>query len=116
MVDYALRRRFKFINLDPEFKSLKFKSYLKSRGVQNVLIEKIIEKMNYLNQQIAKDNNNLGVGYQIGHSFFCPIHGSDNFDEKWYQNIIQYEIAPLLKEYWFDKTDIAESNIDYLIK
>jgi MoxR-like ATPase len=111
MVDYALRRRFIFIVLNPEFNSERFKSFLRDKGVAIDLINTIIENMNSLNEEIAGDINNLGDGYQIGHSYFCPNNENDN---KWYNEVIKYEIVPLLKEYWFDEPKRVDDLISSL--
>lgn len=115
MVDYALRRRFRFIDLKPEFASPKFRQYLLEMGVGESLIGRIVEKMQYINHEIAEDTGNLGKGYCIGHSFFCPEtmgeHGED-----WYREIILFEIAPLIREYWFDKPEKAESTVARLLR
>jgi hypothetical protein len=55
-----------------------------------------------LNQQIAADPD-LGEGFLIGHSFFCVGDGETRVDANWFQSIIDTEIAPLVREYWFDK-------------
>ena len=101
MVDYALRRRFKFITLKPEFQSNVFRKYLNNCGAEESLINKIINRMTSLNNEISADSKNLGVGYQIGHSYFCP-NQNVRVDKYWYQNVIESEIIPLLREYWFD--------------
>ena len=53
-----------------------------------------------LNDAIAQDDA-LGKGFCIGHSFFCTSDGS----EESLIRIIRHEIVPLLEEYWFDETD-----------
>jgi len=114
MVDYALRRRFRFIDLKPQFQSVRFQQWLQAQGIQEALSEKIVDRMQWLNEQITK-NPNLGSGYCIGHSFFCPSGGElESCDERWYQTIIKYEIAPLLREYWFDARDMVEPLIEQL--
>ena len=62
---------------------------------------KYTEALTELNEVIAADTKNLGPGYQIGHSYFCPRKGI-KLDETWYRRVIQSEIAPLIQEYWFD--------------
>jgi len=112
MVDYALRRRFSFIDLEPAFSSPSFKQYLISHGVAESLTNKIIDKMNSLNGDIEKDNN-LGYGFKIGHSYFCPLPDQKP-DETWYKWVIETEIVPLLSEYWFDnpeKVDKARQDL-----
>jgi 5-methylcytosine-specific restriction protein B len=115
MVDYALRRRFSFVELVPCFENSKFREFLMHNNVQNNIIDKIIEKMNYLNSQISKDEKNLGKGYRMGHSFFCPDGKQASYDDKWYKQIVQHEIVPLINEYWFDDKDKAESAIKHLL-
>lgn len=113
MVDYALRRRFSFVNLEPQFSSPKFTQFLLEKGVEEVLIEKIITRITKVNEQITQDHN-LGWGYCIGHSFFCPNETIDQHGNAWYQQVITYEIAPLIREYWFDDSDKADAIIKSL--
>lgn len=118
MVDYALRRRFCFISLEPAFPPSanveKFRKHLKEAGVSQQIVARIISKMNSLNEEIRKDTKSLGPGFQIGHSYFCADDGSGCNDE-WYRRVITYEIAPLLREYWFDNLEIAEKRIRELL-
>jgi len=112
MVDYALRRRFSFISLSPQFND-KYKQYLVDAGFKSQFCDQIINGLNALNNEIKSDKNNLGDGYQIGHSYFCPA-GSMDFNISWFNNIIKYEIEPLLKEYWFDEPERVESLVENL--
>ncbi|WP_028329008.1 AAA family ATPase [Brachyspira alvinipulli] len=109
VIDYALRRRFCFIDIEPAFENEKFKIYLKNQNVNDNLINKIIRKFTDLNN-IIKSDRTLGKGYTIGHSYFC-----DKLDDEEYKNIIEYEIAPTLREYWFDNEDKAEKEIKKLL-
>jgi 5-methylcytosine-specific restriction protein B len=106
MVDYALRRRFRFIPLQPEFASKAFAGFLAQKGANPELVEKIVSRMNGLNKAIA-DDKNLGSGFQIGHSYFCP---QDDIvpDENWYRRVVGTEIIPLIQEYWFDEPKKVE--------
>lgn len=101
MVDYALRRRFSFLTLDPAFSTEGFREHLEERGVPDTLIAKINGRVDRLNERIAKDTKGLGPGFRIGHSYFCPREG-DEPTEDWYRRVVKYEIVPLLEEYWFD--------------
>ncbi len=101
MVDYALRRRFRFITLWPEFGSKAFQQFLEDAGAASELVKKVVNRMMALNEIIAADSKNLGPGYQIGHSYFCPSNGIEP-DEGWYRRVIESEIVPLIREYWFD--------------
>lgn len=103
IVDYALRRRFAFIDIEPNFEN-KFIDFLENKkGLENNLIQNhIINKINNLNFIIENDNN-LGKDYKIGHSYFCTYNPtSNNHKEKWLKEVYEYEIAPLLEEMWFD--------------
>jgi hypothetical protein len=115
MVDYALRRRFSFIDLEPQFDSPLFEKFLKSKNVKKRLIDKIKKGMNALNEKIADDTKNLGPGYKIGHSYFCPTDNEQTYDENWYKMVITSEIKPLLKEYWFENSKIADDYVEQLL-
>tara|TARA_R110001599_G_C12269246_1_gene661201 strand:- start:4868 stop:6415 length:1548 start_codon:yes stop_codon:yes gene_type:complete len=104
MIDYALRRRFSFINIDPMFDATGFSENLLSKGVSEDLIERIKNKMIHLNNRILDDAENLGRGFCIGHSYFCPNDKVKN-EEDWFDDIISLEIIPLIEEYWFDDPD-----------
>ena len=108
MVDYALRRRFAFITLKPQFENAQYRQWLLDRSMDSHLIDLIIERMSALNREIKQDPL-LGENYQLGHSFFCPK--GDNFTglgRNWYTLVVRTEIMPLLKEYWFDNPAKAE--------
>jgi len=100
LVDYALRRRFSFATMTPGFETAGFARELTSHHRPSALVAKIIKRMVALNKTIADDTRNLGPGYQIGHSFFCT-RGSDH--DQWYADVINFEIQPLIEEYWGDQ-------------
>ncbi|HJH30071.1 MAG TPA: EVE domain-containing protein [Methanosarcinaceae archaeon] len=112
IVDYALRRRFRFITLKPNFNN-KFIELLISKGFSLIFIKDIISKINTLNNEIMSDKN-LGEGFQIGHSFLCS-NKKDKSENEWFEDIVKYEIAPLLEEYWFDDLDKSKNQIDSLL-
>ena len=111
MLDYALRRRFIFIDIEPAFNKPQFRKDLESKNIDKNLINKIIEKFTKLNETIKSDKT-LGKGYTIGHSYFC---NRKNLSKEDYEDIINYEIAPTLREYWFDNEDKAEKEIKELL-
>lgn len=111
MLDYALRRRFIFIDIEPAFNKPQFREDLESKNIDKDLINKIIEKFIKLNETIKSDKT-LGKGYTIGHSYFCNIK---NLNKEDYEDIINYEIAPTLRKYWFDNEDKAEKEIKELL-
>ena len=103
MVDYALRRRFAFIDIEPAFDNLVLRSHFE-KYLGKEMTDKIILKINKLNKEIEKDSLDLGKGYRIGHSYFTPTEKIKDVN-KWYKMIIKMEIEPLIREYWFDKSD-----------
>ena len=111
IVDYALRRRFAFINLQPEFGG-KFIEFLQNAGITKSTIESICSSISRVNREIANDIN-LGSGFQVGHSYFC----SKNFElneTDWLNEIITFEIKPLLEEIWFDDAAKIEEMMQIL--
>ena len=103
MVDYTLRRRFAFVDIEPTFDNLLLKSYFENYlGIE--MTEKIIRKMGKLNNEIEKDSLDLGKGYRIGHSYFTPTEEVADV-KTWYKRIIKMEIEPLIREYWFDRSE-----------
>tara|TARA_R110001599_G_scaffold29407_1_gene100455 strand:- start:31846 stop:34128 length:2283 start_codon:yes stop_codon:yes gene_type:complete len=114
LVDYALRRRFAFKDLSPQFASQGFKENLRAKNVPLELIEKIRSKMGELNAAIKADQVNLGPGFCIGHSFFVPQSAMTEA-LSWYKRVVQTEIYPLLREYWFDEPMKAEQWRDKLL-
>jgi hypothetical protein len=107
VVDYALRRRFAFVTLDPHFDSPGFRAHLQSHDIPAVILDQVVQRMGALNEAILADQASLGRGYQIGHSFFVPASPVSE-PEKWFCRVIETEIRPLLEEYWFDDPDRAE--------
>ena len=96
MIDYALRRRFSFFEVEPGFDSEGFIHY--QNGLNNETLNELISKVKDLNHEIALDKS-LGKGFCIGHSYFC---GRDVCTDEWLQSIVNYDILPMLSEYWFD--------------
>ena len=99
MMDYALRRRFDFIDLKPAFESKQFKAY--KDYLNNRKFDSLIRCVESLNERIAADDS-LGDGFCIGHSYFCNLK-PDELDDRKLSNIVEYELIPMLKEYWFDE-------------
>lgn len=118
VVDYALRRRFVFFDLEPQFGCDAFRATLQDRGAPTALVERIIERITVLNQAISKDDKNLGRGFEVGHSYFCPpTDASETIDwDEWYRNVVEFEIAPLLREYWFDDLARARKHVERLFE
>ena len=102
LVDYALRRRFAFADLRPAFDRPEFRGFLAAAGVEPAVVDRIVGRMSWLNGVIRAEAANLGPGFEIGHSFFCPAGTEDGLGLDWYRAVVETEIAPLLREYWFD--------------
>ena len=97
LLDYALRRRFAFFEFSPAFESEGFIAY--QRKIQNEKFDRLISVVEQLNHAIEEDES-LGRGFQIGHSYFCTktmVH------DEWLHSVVEFELIPLLEEYWFDE-------------
>ena len=105
LVDLALRRRFAFIDLQPTFGPLWRNWVHEKAGITLEFLEQIEQRLNSLNEEIAKDRN-LGAQFKIGHSYVTPAFKNPVSDEVvWYKDVIEAEIGPLLEEYWFDDSE-----------
>lgn len=99
MIDYALRRRFSFIELEPGFETDGFKAYQK--GLGNEILDKLVAAVERLNEEIKNDSS-LGKGFCIGHSYFCGLENPKDCTVSWMREVVEYDILPMLEEYWFD--------------
>lgn len=113
LVDYALRRRFSFVELEPRFSEPAFSEFLNTAGASPDLISSIVQRMTAVNEMIAKDVQNLGRGFQIGHSFFVPDQKTSP-DKVWCDQIVEFEIRPLIEEYWVDNESKVEDALTLL--
>lgn len=97
MLDYALRRRFAFFEMTPAFNSSGFRAY--RAKINNPKFDRLIATVEQLNDVIANDDS-LGEGFCIGHSYFCT---NTTVTDDWMKSVVEFELIPLLKEYWFDE-------------
>ena len=104
MIDYALRRRFSFVEMEPGFDSEGFKNYQET--VNNDKFAKLIGRINALNADIENDSA-LGKGFCIGHSYFCNL--PEDCNDELLKEIVKYDIVPMLEEYWFDDIEKAQT-------
>lgn len=104
MIDYALRRRFSFITMEPGFDSSGFGKY--QERLDNETFRDLILRVKELNQEITLDKS-LGKGFCIGHSYFCEAREYADIDE-WLKEIVLFDILPMLSEYWFDDSTKLE--------
>ena len=101
MLDYAFRRRFSFFTMKPGFNTIGFQTYQDS--LKSDAFKKLISCIKQLNSKIAADIS-LGEGFCIGHSYFCGLTAK-TATVRTLTSIIEYELIPLLKEYWFDEPE-----------
>ena len=112
MVDFALRRRFAFFYLAPNFDEKWLNYMIDKTKLSRKSLEKIRHVMNNLNQYIAKEEM-LGNAFTIGHSYLtCDSVIPDAMS--WYKDIIDSEIKPLLEEYWFDDSNKLDTALKKL--
>jgi 5-methylcytosine-specific restriction protein B len=99
MIDYALRRRFAFFEIEPAFDSDGFKEMMKIAA--NEKFDNLVLQIKELNEYISKDES-LGSGFRIRHSYLCT---NSPVSDEWIASVIKYELVPLISEYWFDEPD-----------
>lgn len=108
-LEIALRRRFAFITLEPNFNE-KWRAHLVGQGVSDALIEKVLFVVENINNEIRGDFQ-LGSGYEIGHSFFTNL--PETMDENtWFNRVLAFEIKPLLEEYFFDRPEMVATLLE----
>ena len=112
LVDYALRRRFAFCEIEPEFDNT-FKQFL-GRSLSKDFVNEICVKVTQVND-IIRSSSSLGKGLEIGHSYFCQLGSVDVDNEiEWWQSICKYELFPYLREICFDNEELCEELCDIL--
>lgn len=92
LVDHALRRRFAFLALNPNYEVLE-----KFHSREGVDVTGLVTMIKRINQRI--DNSN----YEIGISFFLNKDLKEHIADIW-----QLEIEPYLEEYFPDQLDIVK--------
>ena len=94
LVDHALRRRFAFIKIAPNYTILK--RYHKNHGNKkiNFSIDQLIQVIQDINKIIDDPN------YEIGISFFMVLNIEYNIQDIW-----EMEIEPYLEEYFYNALD-----------
>jgi 5-methylcytosine-specific restriction protein B len=112
-LDYALRRRFAFVALPPQF-GAPLRQFLLSRQVPAAVAERLCARLTALNQAIA-DDPELGPDFQVGHSYFCQPPAAGAEAEAWYAAIITQEIGPLLADYWREQPATAAAHLRKLL-
>ena len=101
MIDYALRRRFSFFEMEPAFTSEGFQNY--QSVLDNETFNALVEQVKALNREITADAS-LGSGFRIGHSYFC-LADPAACTADWMRSVVEFDLLPTLAEYWFDAPD-----------
>lgn len=101
LIDYALRRRFSFFEMEPAFTSDSFLHY--QAALDNETFNALVEQIKALNREIAADAS-LGPGFRIGHSYLC-LDDPAACTTDWMCSVVEFDILPTLAEYWFDAPD-----------
>ena len=110
LIDYALRRRFAFFAMQPAYESPQFCAY--AAGLGCPALDTLVAAVRELNEVIASDDA-LGPGFAIGHSYLCNLTPREATAEN-LRRIVDFELAPLVREYWFDEPDKAEEQVERL--
>ena len=97
MIDYALRRRFSFFEMKPGFETEAFNNDISKLEI--LKLKELIDAIISLNKVIEGDDS-LGSGFCIGHSYLCNLNNNSDLE-----SIVEYDIIPMLREYWFDNDE-----------
>ena len=109
LVDLALRRRFAFIDLEPTLGEPWRKWVHQKNKIDIETLTEIEHRIGNLNQTIA-DDASLGSQFRLGHSYVTPPFEQPIDDgRKWYRDVVDTEIGPLLDEYWFEDLEKSEN-------
>jgi len=95
LLDTALRRRFGFVELMPDYDLL-----------QELVLDSfpVGEWLKLLNASIRKRLGNDGRNLQIGHAYFLH-NGKPIPDAGTFAKVLQEDVIPLLEEYFYDAPD-----------
>ena len=99
LIDYALRSRFAFYTVKPDFDNSNFQEYI--HQLENEKITKLVNKVKELNRDIKEDPS-LGEGFYIGYRYFCNLRRVENLQIK---SIVEYDLIPLIEEYWYENEE-----------
>lgn len=113
LVDFALRRRFAFFELSPEFGEA-WKQHLMShfRGAPANVVEAAQQRVLAMNEAIAEDPR-LGASYRIGHSYFTAAPEASDF-RTWFRAVVHSSVKPQLTEYWHEDPQTVDEIIGQL--
>lgn len=115
LVDFALRRRFAFADLEPQLGAKWLEWIVENRGVDRELARDIQQRMTTLNAAIEEEES-LGPQFRLGHSYVTPSAPLDGGTREWFEQVARTEIGPQLEEYWFDSPQKAHEQLEDLLK
>lgn len=116
LVDLALRRRFAFIDLEPTL-GKPWHDWVQSQcAIDSEILVEIEKRLITLNNEISADAG-LGPQFRVGHSYVTPPFGIPISDaRKWFRQVVDTEIGPLLDEYWFDALEKSRKARERLLE
>ena len=99
LLDIALRRRFGFMEIEPDYKALQ------DKNIEGINLAELLEGLNKkIVELIDKD-------HRIGHSYFLNVKDIEDLRFVW-----RYEIIPLLEEYFYGDFEGLKKVIGDFIK
>ncbi|MDJ1121820.1 AAA family ATPase [Olsenella sp. YH-ols2217] len=104
LMDHALLRRFGHVELEPAFASDGFRAY--AEGLGSDAFDRLVSVVQAMNEDIAQDEA-LGPSYRVGHSYLCNLTAGERLPAQ-LREVVEYELAPVAREYWFDDPGKAE--------
>lgn len=116
MVDFALRRRFGFADLQPAYNE-SWVQWVTERLTEGTEadVRRLRDAVVALNEEITAAPG-LGEQYQVGHSFFTPAKSDRTLKfASWARTVVLQEIRPLLAEYWYDQPERVRQATDALL-
>lgn len=115
LVDLALRRRFAFVTLPPQYNEA-WKTWLMDRtsaAGSAEFADALARGVTELNDRIIEEPT-LGANFVIGHSFFTPTEPVTDLRD-WFEDQVESSVRPLLHEYWFDNRARADDLTNALV-
>lgn len=117
MVDFALRRRFAFIDLAPRLGDAWRDFCITKKKRHPAALDEIARRISEVNEIIRQDGT-LGAPCQIGHSFVTPVRPAHEQSEEetmsWFESVVASDLRPLLEEYWFDNPEALRRALNLL--
>ena len=109
LIDIALRRRFSFLEMMPDYNMLERELNSDSSEIQEIY-KLGISALRTINESIEQ---NYDRDHVIGHSYLLKLKGAESKSDalKKLKYLFYYEIIPLLQEYYYDSPTNLQSVI-----